>query len=133
MGKHLDKELIAEIRRLRIDEGMSVAAVAEKLADRGVNAGHVKRHANTAKHVSQQPKAKPAKKKAAPRTEEPNSDDAATNLHAALDMLIAECQAYVQTMFKRARMEIIRHVAETRKKRIAAGEKLPPIDLDIDD
>ena len=132
MGKHLDNELISEIRRLRIDEGMSVAAVAEKLADRGVNAGHVKRHANTAKHVSQQPKAKPAKKKAAPRTETDSSDDAA-NLHAALDMLIAECQAYVQTMFKRARMEIIRHVAETRKKRIAAGEKLPPISLDIDD
>lgn len=132
MGKHLDKELIAEIRRLRIDEGMSVAEVADKLADRGVNSGHVKRHANTAKHISKQPKAKPAKKKAAPLATAVSNETGA-DLHRLIDMLVAECEAYRVHAFQRARMEIIRHVAETRKKRIAAGEKLPPIDLDIDD
>lgn len=136
MGK-MTKETIDEIKRLHFRENMTVNEIAEKLKDRGANPPNVAYYCKQEKKGREKPRkvakaAKPAKQKAAPRMVA-GGDDSAAKLHALIDLLVEEVNAYVRQQFLRARKQIVLHVAETRKKRIAAGEKLPPIDLDIDD
>lgn len=121
----ISDEQVAEMRRLKTDEHLAAPAIAERMK---VKVWQVYAACAPAKKTRKPAEKKPGKRggarsarKAAPVVA---SDGGADRLHELVNVLVAECAAYTEFCFKRARAEIIKHVALTRKKRIAAGENI---------
>jgi uncharacterized protein with von Willebrand factor type A (vWA) domain len=70
-------------------------------------------------------KTKPSgKEKCAVRDADLQKDD----VHALIDRLFDELNAYSAFVIRRIRKELVNRIAEARKKRIDAGESVAPID-----
>lgn len=132
MAKKYSGDVISQIRKLRMEEKLPVAEVVERMKDSNVTAAAVYHFCAVNKRAqSVQPKKAKSTKKAAPKIKAAApAVETADTLHGLVDQLVEECAAYTAFAFARARREIVKHIAETRAKRVELGEEVPLLDTE---
>lgn len=135
MAKFTDEQL-KEMRRLKTEEHLAAPAIAkrmnEKFSGLAIKVWQIYACLAPTKKAGKPAQKKTSKRGGARATRKADGavapDGGADRLHELVNVLVAECAAYTEFQFRRARAEIIRHVALTRKKRIAAGENIEEYD-----
>jgi hypothetical protein len=134
-------EQIQEMRDLRLNQkkkASEIAVVFKKKYQLDVAPWEVSYHCKPAEQGEKSVKKDRATKaqKKTQKGKKPETLEHAkspADLHQLVDMLVKECEAYTAFQFKRARREIIKHIAQTRQKRIEAGEEVAPIKQEDED